>query len=195
MRIKTLTVALFVGLGLVACGDADAPPADAPDAPAPATEEPAVAPGELHTPDWFVVAHDAGTVQIDLVAGSTSANNYWNFHGLAGGAGEIVVPLGYEVSLTLINQDPNMGHSVGVGEIQSPWPNSFAQVEPVFAGAVTSNPTSMTESTLPGESETITFVVDQAGEFGLICYVVGHAASGMWMPFTVSEDGEAGFRS
>ncbi|TVR64764.1 MAG: hypothetical protein EA422_05825 [Gemmatimonadales bacterium] len=194
MRIKTLSVALFVGLGLVACGDADAPPADAP-ADAPVAEEPTAAPGELHTPDWFVVDHDAGTVQIDLIAGTSSANNYWNFHGLHGGAGEIVVPEGYEVSLTLINQDPNMGHSVGVGEIQSPWPNSFSQVTPLFEGAVTSNPTSMTESTLPGEQETITFVADQSGEFALICYVVGHAASGMWMPFTVSAEGEAGFRS
>ncbi len=190
MHIKTLAVALVVGIGLTACGDAPEPPADT-DAPA---EQPAAEPGALQTPDWFVVDHDAETVEIDLIAGTSSANNYWNFHGLYGGAGEIVVPEGYEVTINLINQDPNMGHSVGVGEVQATWPNSFSDVTPIFDGAVTSNPTSMTESTLPGETESITFTVDQSGDFALICYVVGHAASGMWMPFTVSADGEAGAR-
>ncbi len=188
MRIKTLTFALIAGIGLTACGD----PEPAPDVDAPA-EEPAE-PAALETPGWFMVDHDAETVEIELVAGTTSANNYWNFHGIYGGAGEVVVPEGYEITITLTNEDPNMGHSAGVGEIQATWPNNFSEVVPIFDGAVTSNPTSMTESTMPGESETITFTVDQAGEFALICYVTGHAASGMWMPFTVSAEGDAGVR-
>ena len=188
MRIKTLTFALIAGIGLTAC-EAPEPPPEVDD-PAEAPAEPAA----LETPGWFAVDHDAGTVEIEMVAGTTSANNYWNFHGIYGGAGEVVVPEGYEVTLTLVNEDPNMGHSVGVGEIQATWPNNFSEVVPIFDGAVTSNPTSMTESTMPGESETITFTVDQAGEFALICYVTGHAASGMWMPFTVSAEGDAGVR-
>ncbi len=188
MRIKVLTTALL--FGLVACGDGE--PADQP-APGPApAEQPAAEPGVLTTAEWFEVDHDAQTVSIELIAGTTSANNYWNFHGLFGGRGGITVPEGYTVTLTLVNRDPNMGHSVGVGELMATWPNSFTQVTPVFEGAVTSNPTSMTESTLPGESETITFTADQAGEFALICYVIGHAASGMWLPFNVSAEGEAG---
>lgn len=194
MRIKTLTVALFVGTGLMACGDAPDPPAET-DTPDTAAEQPAAAePGALQTPDWFVVDHDGQTVEIDLIAGTSSANNYWNFHGLYGGEGEIVVPEGYEVTINLINEDPNMGHSVGVGEVQATWPNSFSDPAPIFDGAITSNPTSMTESTLPGESESITFTADQSGDFALVCYVTGHAASGMWIPFTVSADGDAGAR-
>jgi FtsP/CotA-like multicopper oxidase with cupredoxin domain len=184
MRLKVLSTALlFV---IAACGDAE--PADQP---APGAEQPAAV-GELTTPDWFQVDNNAQTVTIELVAGTTSANNYWNFHGVFGGRGGITVPEGYTVTLTLRNQDPNMGHSVGVGERMATWPNSFTQVTPIFEGAVTSNPTSMTESTLPGESETITFVANRAGDFALVCYVVGHAASGMWLPFTVSADGTAG---
>jgi FtsP/CotA-like multicopper oxidase with cupredoxin domain len=187
MRIKALTAVL--AFGLVACGG------DAPEAPAERAAQPAAA-AALTTPDWFQVDHDANTVQIQLVAGSTNANNYWNFQGFYGGRGAIVVPEGYTVTITLENRDPNMGHSVGVGERRTSWPGSFSTpITPVFEGALTSNPTSMTESTMPGESETITFVASQAGDFALVCYVVGHASAGMWMPFTVSADGEAGVRN
>jgi hypothetical protein len=187
MRIKALTAVL--AFGLIACGG------DAPEAPAERPAQPEAA-AALTTPDWFQVDHDANTVEIQLVAGATNANNYWNFHGFYGGRGAMVVPEGYSVTLTLENRDPNMGHSVGVGELRASWPGSFSTpITPVFEGALTSNPTSMTESTMPGESETITFVASQAGDFALVCYVVGHASAGMWMPFTVSSAGEAGVRN
>lgn len=186
MRIKALSAALV--FGLAACGgDAGEP---APQA-APSTDTPADQVG-LQEVEWFQVDHDAQTVTIDLVAGATSAVNYWNFNGLYGGRGEIVVPEGYTVTVNLTNSDPAMGHSVGVGERMSSYPQSFQNPEAVFAGAMTSNPTSMTESTLPGETETITFVASAAGEYAFICYVVGHAATGMYINLTVSTDGEAG---
>jgi FtsP/CotA-like multicopper oxidase with cupredoxin domain len=190
MRIQALTAALFVGLA--ACGNGEEAPPPATQAPA---EQPAAAPGALTQPDWFQVDEAAQTVTIDLIAGSTSDNNYWNFNGFFGGRGEIVVPEGYSVTINFVNRDPNMAHSVGVGERLASWPTSFSQVTPTFAGAVSSNPTSMTESTLPGESESFQFVADAAGEYALICYVVGHAATGMWMPFNVSAGGEAGVRN
>jgi len=186
MRINAL-IAIFA-VGLMACEAAD-PPADRP-------AETDAAPAGLTTPDWFEVDHDANTVDIHLVAGSTGDNNYWNFQGYYGGRGGITVPEGYTVTITLENRDPNMAHSVGVGERQASWPGSFpTPVTPVFEGAVTENPTSMTESTMPGESESITFVAERAGDYALICYVVGHASAGMWMPFTVSADEEAGVSS
>jgi FtsP/CotA-like multicopper oxidase with cupredoxin domain len=185
MRIKALTAALL--FGIAACGNGE--PAEEP-APAPA-DPAAEAPG---VPAWMQVDENARTVTIDLIAGQTSANNYWNYNGQYGGDGAITVPEGYSVTINLTNQDPNMGHSVGVGERQATYPANFTQVTPVFAGAVTSNPTSMTESTMPGETESITFTADRAGDYALICYVVGHAANGMWMPFTVSQDGSFGYR-
>jgi sulfocyanin len=190
MRIKALTAALFVGIA--ACGNGE--PAEQPVTETPA-DQPAAAPGALTTPDWFQVDEGAGTVTIALTAGSTSDNNYWNFNGFHGGRGAIVVPEGFTVTLNFVNEDPNMAHSVGVGERLATWPTSFSQVTPVFDGAVTSNPTSMTESTLPGQSESISFTASTAGEYALICYVVGHAATGMWMPFNVSAEGEFGVRN
>ena len=46
---------------------------------------------------------------------------------------------------------------------------------------------------MPGESETITFVASEAGSYSLICYIPEHALTGIYVPFTVSADGEAGF--
>jgi FtsP/CotA-like multicopper oxidase with cupredoxin domain len=185
MRTKALTVAL--AFGLVACGGDDAPSSQPAPGAAPGAAPAAPAgPGGLTMPDWIQADHAARTVSIELTAGSTSANNHWNFNGFYGGTGGVTVPEGYTITVTLVNQDPAMAHSVGVGERQASYPNQFPSVTPVFEGAVTSNPTSMTESTLPGETESITFVADATGDFALICYVTGHAATGMWMPFTVA---------
>jgi len=50
----------------------------------------------------------------------------------------------------------------------------------------------MISATMPGESETITFVAGVAGNYSLVCYIAGHSAVGMWLFFNVSGDGEAG---
>ncbi len=188
MRIKALSAALV--FGIAACGgDSGEPAPQAAPATTPAAEQPVAGPQEV---DWFQVDHDAQSVTIDLVAGATSAANYWNFHGLYGGRGEVTVPEGYTITVNLINRDPAMGHSVGVGERMATYPASFQNPQPVFEGAMTSNPTSMTESTMPGETETITFVASQAGEYAFICYVVGHASAGMYLNLVVSAAGDAG---
>ncbi len=185
MRFKALSAALL--LGVAACGGDG-------EAPAPATQQPAdqAAPAAPATADWFVVDEAAQTVTINLVAGSTSANNHWNFNGLYGGRGIITVPEGFEITINFENRDPAMAHSAGIGERMATWPTNFSDPQPVFAGAISSNPTSMTDSTMPGQSETLTFTADRAGEFALICYVSGHAVTGMWVPFNVSADGEHG---
>lgn len=190
MRIKALSAALV--FGLAACGGdtADQPAPETTDAPA--TEQTEAPAESMQDTDWFQVDDDAQTVTIDLVAGATSDNNYWNYNGLYGGEGEITVPEGYTVTINLTNEDPAMGHSVGVGEMQASFPANFSDTTPLFEGGVTSNPTSMTESTMPGESETVTFVAETAGEYALICYVSGHAATGMYLSFIVSADGSSG---
>lgn len=183
-----------MALALAACGGGDAPdapPAEpAPEAPAPEPAGPAAPTGEMTIPEWYDVNHDARTVGITLTAGATADNNYWNFNGYINGQLAITVPEGYTVEITLINEDPNMGHSVGISAELA----NFTMVapEPVFAGAISENPQSMVESTMPGETETITFVADAAGNYSMVCYIAGHSAVGMWLFFNVSSDGEAG---
>lgn len=183
----------------VACGggeQAEAPQEGSQPAAStpPASGLPAPPTGPMTTPDWFTVDHDARTVQVTLIAGETNANNYWNYNGATNGDLAITVPEGYTISVEQVNRDPNMAHSVGILEL----PGNFAmppQPNPVFAGAISSNPTSMIDATMPGETESIQFVADRAGNYGLVCLIPGHAAVGMWLYFNVSADGEAGVQA
>lgn len=150
--------------------------------------------GQLSMPEWYQVDHDAQTVTLEITAGATQENNNWNFNGFYGGSGEIVVPEGYEVTVNFTNDDPNIAHSIGVDNRRGSFPGSFSNPTPVFEGAMSTNPTSMTDATMPGESETITFTASEAGEYSFVCYIAGHATIGMWVPLTVSAEGEAGVR-
>lgn len=190
---KLLPVA---GFFLAACGGGE--PADTPAADDSATPPPAAAPagpeipgGELSMPEWYRVDHDAMTVTLDIEAGATPDNNYWNYNGAIRGEWAITVPVGYTVTVNLSNSDPNMAHSLGISRELT----NFAvppTPDPVFEGAVTENPQSMVDATMPGESETITFVASEAGDYSMVCYIAGHTAVGMWLYFIVTEGQDAG---
>ena len=195
MRISALMTAVL--LGMTACGGSEPAQQSGEEAPA-AAAEPAAAPAEsqaLTTPDWMSMDEAAQTVTLNITAGQTSDNNYWNYNGYYGGTGEIVVPAGYTVTINFANNDPGMAHSIGVDSRTSGFPSMFTDPTPAFEGGMTENPTSLTEATMPGESETITFVASEAGEYSLVCYIPAHALTGMYIHFTVSAEGEAGFRS
>jgi hypothetical protein len=190
--IPVLTVAL------AACGGGE--PADPsqggsqPAAAPPAAGLPAPPTGPLTMPDWYAIDNDARTVHIALTAGAMSVNNYWNYNGAINGGLALTVPEGYTVTIEQANRDPNMAHSLGV----LPLPANFAmppQPNPVFAGAISQNPMSMIDATMPGETETITFVAGQAGTYTVVCLIPGHSAVGMWLYFTVSSDGQAGVQA
>ncbi len=195
--MKSLKLFPAATLFLVACGGGE--PADSGASDAPSTEPavveapagPAAPTGPMTIPDWYQVDHDAKTVRLSVVAGLSPDNNYWNYNGAIRGQLAITVPEGYEVTIDLENRDPNMAHSLGISSelvnfMVPPTP------EPVFAGAITENPQSMIDATMPGETESITFVADAAGNYSMVCYIAGHSAIGMWLFFNVSAGGEAG---
>lgn len=192
-RFATLSLVL----ALAACGggepaesEAGAPEAGAPATEAPATE--AAAPtGEMTMPDWFHVDEANRTVHIVVTAGATDALNYWNYNGGHNGNMTVTVPEGYEVTIEFKNADPNMAHSLVIMEKAASW-GANVEPQPVFEGAVTENPTSMMDATMPNEEETITFTATTAGEYAMVCVIPGHAATGMWINFNVSSDGTAG---
>ncbi len=188
--IKLGTTPLF--LALIACGGGE------PASEAPATEaasEPAAEPAAEAAPaaaDWFQIDEATQTVTLNLIAGSTTDNNSWNFNGFYNGNATVTVPEGYTVNVNFSNEDPNMAHSVGVDERTGNFPPNIADPAPVFEGGISSNPTSLTEATMPGQSESFTFVASAAGEYSLVCYIPGHAVTGMWIYFNVSSDGSSG---
>lgn len=193
-RSSAFTTALL--FALTACGGGE-PPADTGG-----MEEPGQAAGgtdtgatdELQMPDWYQYDEANNTVTLDIASGTSSDNNYWNFNGYYNGDITVVVPVGTTVTINSSNEDPNnMVHSIGVAPFTSN-PPAMVDPEPVFEGAITSNAASATEATATGESESITFTANQAGEYSLACYVPGHAVAGMWILFTVSDAGEAGVR-
>ena len=184
-------------VAFVACGGGDA--ADSGTSNAGATSQPAAAApagptaptGAMTMPDWYSIDNDARTVDLTMTAGATPENNYWSYNGAIRGAIAITVPEGYTVTIEFVNQDPNMAHSVGISSELS---NFMVPPEPtpVFEGAITENPQSMIDGTMPGETVSLTFVADAAGNYSMVCYIAGHTAIGMWLYFNVSADGEAG---
>ncbi len=195
--MKSFKLIPAAALFLVACGGGEPADSGAPEAPA---TEPAVAAapagpaaptGPMTIPEWYQVDHDAKSVRLSVVAGEVPDNNYWNFNGAIRGQLAITVPEGYEVTIELDNRDPNMAHSLGISSELVNFTVPPAP-EPVFAGAITENPQSMIDATMPGERETITFVADSAGAYSMVCYIAGHSAVGMWLFFNVSGDGDAG---
>lgn len=195
--MKRLLLIPAVVVVYAACGGGDAGDAGAgasgaasqPAAAAPAG--PAAPTGPMTMPDWYHVDHDARTVHMTITAGSIPDNNYWNFNGYIKGELAITVPEGYTVTIDLVNEDPNMAHSLGISSeltnfVMPPTP------QPVFEGAITENAQSMIDATMPGETETIQFVADTAGNYSMVCYIAGHTAVGMWLFFNVSAGDEAG---
>lgn len=198
MRSSALLPTLAVAF-LAACGGGepadsgstgDAAPAAQPAAPAAAG--PAMPTGPMTMPEWYAIDRTARTVTLTLTAGSSNRNNYWNYNGAISGEMAITVPAGYTVTLTLVNQDPNMPHSAVISSETRNF-TTPPSPQPVFAGAATQNPTSMVDATMPGETESITFVAETAGNYSLVCTIPGHSALGMWLFFNVVEsDTEVG---
>lgn len=182
-------------LALAACPAEEAPPPEE-NGEATQTAQGAETAADLSTPGWMQVDHEAQTVRMEVVAGSDQTNNRWNFNGYANGNATVVVPEGYEVTIEFRNEDPANPHSLAIDSRTGPdWPATFQDPQPAFEGAITEGAASMTESTQPGESEEISFTAERAGDYSMICYVPAHAATGMWILFQVSADGQAGVRT
>lgn len=115
------------------------------DAPCPGKKlEVDIAPGNdggmgpdqaLTMPHWMEVDRSAGTATLEVVAGKTDANNYWNFNGYHYGNAHVVVPQGTEVTINFSNMDQLSPHSLGIDARTSDFPTIIQEIEPVFEGA------------------------------------------------------------
>ena len=195
-RLFAASLAIVFALPAAGCGGGDsAASGEGMEAEAAAMEAGSTAAVSLSIPEWMTVDETAQTVALEIVAGKDDSNNRWNFNGYSRGNGTIVIPVGYSVTINFRNDDPNIAHSIGVDARTGNFPATFQDPQPVFVGAISANATSMQEATQPGATDSIAFTADTAGEYSLICYIPAHAATGMWIRFTVSGDGQVGFTS
>lgn len=189
---------------LVACGggnkaqngpDTTAAAADTSAAAQAAPAAPAAAPqGPMTIPSWMKVNKSAKTATLEIHAGQTADNNHWNYNGYYKGDAAITVPEGYKVTIRFTNDDPSMAHSIGVDSAYATFPATFTNPQPIFPGAISSNPTDLTKATQPHTSQTVNFTASKAGNYALNCYIPGHALTGMWIHFNVSSNGEVGLQ-
>lgn len=195
-RFLSLGAALALPLAVLACGGGGEQGGDmgGEQMAQEAGGEQMAQEAELTVPDWITVDEANQSVTLAITAGSTNANNNWNYNGYHSGDGTIVVPEGWEVTIEFTNEDQVNAHSISIEDQVGEYPPTFTEANAVFEGAHTQGPTEMATATQPGQSETITFTASTAGEYALVCLVPAHAAQGMWLHFDVSADGEVGWR-
>ena len=137
------------------------------------------------SPDWASVDSASQRVQLDIVAGKTTANSGWNFNGYANGEMTIAIPLGWQVQIHFTNNDGNYPHSVGVIEIEDQMPGSGDQAKIAFPRAFSLQ---FSRGLFAPKEDTFDFKVNKTGKFWLFCGVPPHGQAGMWDYFVVSDE-------
>ncbi len=124
-------------------------------------------------------------VVVSLAGAEGGANFGMNFNGYGSGKMVIRVPLGWEVTLSLVVDSP-LKHSALV----VPWEKRQAgELTPAFPG---SDPKDYRVGFGKGSArEQYTFAADKAGRYAIVCGVPGHAQIGMWDEFDVAADAAA----
>lgn len=209
MRLRYAAV-IGAAFALGACGGGNkannSADTTAAAAPAGSTATPAAAPagstaaapapsGPMSMPAWMKVDKAKKTASLDIHAGQTPDNNHWNFNGYDKGNATITVPEGYKVTIKFTNDDPSLAHSIGVDSAYTTFPPTFTNPQPIFSGAISSDPTDPSKATQPHKSQTLNFTASKAGSYTLNCFIPGHAMAGMWIHFDVSSDGKAGVQT
>jgi hypothetical protein len=110
-----------------------------------------------------------------------SSNSGFNFDGYSKGNATFVVPTGYGVTFEFSNKS-FLPHSLGVTSN-----NSGKLNLPVFGFGPVSTADAM-KGIKPGVYQVVGLATDNTdvGKYYLTCLVPGHAASGMWINFTIS---------
>lgn len=151
--------------------------------------------GQLSVPSWMKVDKSAKTVTMDVTAGESTNNNGWNYNGYFNGDATIVVPQGYKVTINFHNKDQANPHSLAISTDKPPFPATFSEAHLAFPGAETPGSMQMNTATQPGQSATVNFTADKAGQFVMLCHVPAHATTGMWVHFDVSAKGDVGLQT
>jgi sulfocyanin len=130
---------------------------------------------------WLNYDSASHTVKFELIAGLTGgAKSPFNFNGYTDGELTLTVPVGVNVIMAFSNQD-GTPHSAMIIAAGGPIPNMAG--EPAIPRAYTRQ---VSQGLAQGQTDTMQFKADTAGDYLIFCGVPGHGLSGMWIRFTVS---------
>jgi sulfocyanin len=149
----------------------------------------ATAAEEQLVPTWMTVDADAHKVTMDVVAGFNPSNSNWNFNGYYDGGMTVVVPVGWQVEITLTHRHDEVPHSLVV--MADPGadnlPLQAGREQATFPRAYSRSPE---QGISAGDQDTIAFKTNKTGDFLWFCGIPGHGQSGMWTRFVVTGDAE-----
>jgi sulfocyanin len=146
--------------------------------------------GKVTPPSWMKAEAAKKKVEFHFISGFNANNSAWNFNGYYEGGATIVVPVDWNVEMTLFNQDGNYPHSMVVTKAYAPgeFPEKAGREEAAIKRAFTTGPI---EGLFAGDEDTLRFKAKSAGAYYLLCGVPGHARAGMWIKLEISAEADA----
>jgi hypothetical protein len=145
----------------------------------------AIAAQTASLPDWVTVDSAGRTVSLALEARPGGPDGITTLSGHHHGDIQLVVPAGWTVRWTWVNQDSTRNHSLVVMAEREKLPAEGGR--PALDNALSR---SVTAGLRPGQWDVTTFVADQPGWYWMLCGVPNHALQGEWIGLKV--DREAG---
>lgn len=115
-------------------------------------------------------------------------NGTLNFNGYGHGAMTLVVPMGWDVKMHVINEGAGaIPHSLEVLPVTESIPNQGSD-PPAFAGAETVN---LVEGMKVKQADDLDFTADTVGKYWIFCGVPNHGVGGMWDYLKISSSATA----
>ena len=146
--------------------------------------------GEKITPSWMVIDNENKSVTFTLTSAYNGNNGSWNYNGFYNGSANLVVPQGWNVNLKFHNPDGNYRHSIAVIKMFDPnnVPQEADELLVAIARAYSLSPANGCLSC----KEDVKFKAKNRddytiGKYSVFCGVPGHAATGMWLGFSVKD--------
>jgi hypothetical protein len=136
----------------------------------------------VHEADFLTYDTTQKTLTFHLAAGDELPGRV-SFNASTRGGRILTVPLGWRVTVSFANRDPDLPHSATVVAVTGTPPEELPA--PAFPRAETVR---AQEGLLEGGTDEITFVADREGRFLLACAVLAHAQRGQWISLIVAPD-------
>ncbi|RIV22032.1 hypothetical protein D2Q93_09640 [Alicyclobacillaceae bacterium I2511] len=142
----------------------------------------ATTPSATATPAFYALGAQPKTLNLNMQAGGSQANQGMNFNGFSSGQLVVTVPVGWTLNFNFVNLDPSLPHSLGV----TTWADrmSTGTFAPAFTGSI---PAAFGGGIVKGQAPIkFSVVANKAGKYALVCGLPGHAVGGMWDELDVS---------